>query len=560
MASGTLTLSTQSVDYGGGRGGTSMTNTINWSTNGNTLTLSNGGRSGGNYWTLYNATGASDYLVVLKVQVNYGSGWTTISEQSAYIGTVAQGGLRIDTKSEEFLNNLGSYTLTGNCSLRALYYATYAPVPTSDYPYAFPDESYSEASQTPVVVDVVVAPDTPTIANVSATYNSITCDWGTTSFGIPSTGTVYLYCTTRGSTPSTLVSSYIASKTTTGTSTSTITQSTTGTSSTKTNLVANSLYYLYARAYNGSADAWNIGRTTVTSVEPVTVSIGTVTADSIEIIYSTVADGGYAKKDIQYLINGRWYSGATLTGGSAQSGSFVITGLDPLTQYTIGTQVVLTYGSTTYHEVSGATLTVTTLSSAPLIYAPLDILFESINEFSIQKSMTDIDNSVDDVNLSILNNALKNNTSFINKIKSGLKLTKILVSISTVSGRLRCSPTVYYSNNSNTSLGNFIEDSLSALGTTVYNALGITLVSSYSTLLASSNIMADDVTYNLGAKKLIKVYAPVETPSYDTELNELADNGMAQYIDLANSDMNKLAKYLLSKGASLGTNITLEIN
>ena len=91
MASGTLTLSTQSVDYGGGRGGMSMTNTINWSTSGNTLTLSNGGRSGGDYWTLYNATGASDYLVVLKVQVNYGSGWKRFPNNQLILGLWLKG-------------------------------------------------------------------------------------------------------------------------------------------------------------------------------------------------------------------------------------------------------------------------------------------------------------------------------------------------------------------------------------------------------------------------------------------------------------------------------------
>lgn len=358
MASGTLTLSTQSVDYGGGRGGMSMTNTINWSTSGNTLTLSNGGRSGGNYWTLYNATGASDYLVVLKVQVNYGSGWTTISEQSAYIGTVAQGGLRIDTKSEEFLNNLGSYTLTGNCSLRALYYATYAPVPTADYPYAFPNESYSEASQTPVVVDVVVAPDTPTITNISSTHNSITCDYGTTSFGTPSSGAIRLYCT-----PPNGQGGIAAQKTTTGTTTTTFTDY--RRLFTNIDIKGNTQYQLYSLADNGSATSRSSDVSITTLPSETAVSIASVSDTSILMHFSAPSNGHAYDQYLEYSKDGgtTWHIYAISNTSLVFDGNALIDNLRSNTEYTILTRTRTSAGIT-----SGATLTVTTsTNSNPVI-------------------------------------------------------------------------------------------------------------------------------------------------------------------------------------------------
>jgi len=360
MASGTLTLTTQSVDYGGGRGGMTMYNTINWSTSGNTLTLSNGGRSGGDYWTLYNASGSADYMAVLKIQVNYGSGWTTISEQSAYIGTVAQGGLRIGAKSDEFLNNLGSYTLTGNCSIRALYYATREPAPTSDYPYAFPSESYSEASQTPVVVDVVVAPDTPTITNVIPSNHSVTFDYGTTSFGIPSTGNVWLSCLSQYAVSSVFT---ITSKTTTGMSTETITKYSDG--FLKKDIVGNTIYFLGATADNGSATAATSPIQFVTLPNETAVSIVSISDTSILIRFTAPANGGARKQYFEYSIDGgkTWETYAQSSSTKEVGWNEEISNLTSNTEYTILTRTRTTAGVT-----PGATLTVTTSTpSNPVI-------------------------------------------------------------------------------------------------------------------------------------------------------------------------------------------------
>jgi uncharacterized repeat protein (TIGR02543 family) len=56
--------------------------------------------------------------------------------------------------SKTLINQLGSYNLTGDCQLRFLYYMTVTPAPSSTYPHAFPNSSYSSESQVPVHIDV----------------------------------------------------------------------------------------------------------------------------------------------------------------------------------------------------------------------------------------------------------------------------------------------------------------------------------------------------------------------------------------------------------------------
>lgn len=162
-SSGQVTLSTQSVDYGGGRGAITLTNVIGWSVDDNSnisfWSISSSDTAGG-YWGI--CYGSGPYYVRLVPQVSYngGSTWNTLTEKthlvnspctdppdiSSYTNTISM--------SLTLIGQLTSYHLTGNCKLRFLYYMDPAPLPSPSNQNAFPNESYSEAVQVPVNVDV----------------------------------------------------------------------------------------------------------------------------------------------------------------------------------------------------------------------------------------------------------------------------------------------------------------------------------------------------------------------------------------------------------------------
>ena len=161
-SSGQITLSTQSVDYPCcpyGRGHITLTNVIGWSVNDNSdisfWSISSSDTAGG-YW--YICTSGSGYNVNLQPQVSYdnGASWVTLDTKSRWISEVCSQGQGANTisMSIDLINQLGTYHLTGNCQLRFLYYMTVAPAPDAGYKWAFPNESYSEAVQVPVHVDV----------------------------------------------------------------------------------------------------------------------------------------------------------------------------------------------------------------------------------------------------------------------------------------------------------------------------------------------------------------------------------------------------------------------
>lgn len=157
MSSGTITLRTESVDYGGGRGTAVLTNTIGWSVdNSGRISFSNNGSwdNVGGSWVL---CGENNYHLIMEPQVSYNNGasWQSLAHlthaitscsASTYTNAVAA--------SNTLINQLGTYQLSGNCLLRFIYCTNSEPAPSASLPNAFPSARYSEATQTPVVVDV----------------------------------------------------------------------------------------------------------------------------------------------------------------------------------------------------------------------------------------------------------------------------------------------------------------------------------------------------------------------------------------------------------------------
>ena len=161
-SSGQISLITQSVDYPCcpyGRGHITLTNVIGWSVNDNgdiSFNLISSSDTAGGHW--YICTSGAGYYVNLQPQVSYdgGASWINLDTKQRWISEVCSQGQQANTitMSTQLINALGSYHLTGNCSLRFLYYMTVAPAPDEGWKWAFPNESYSEVSQVPVHVDV----------------------------------------------------------------------------------------------------------------------------------------------------------------------------------------------------------------------------------------------------------------------------------------------------------------------------------------------------------------------------------------------------------------------
>ena len=356
MATGSITLYTQSVNYDGTRGGTntSMTNTINWSTSGTTITFSNGGSSGGTYWTIYNSTGAADYLLRLTIQVNYGSGWTDFITKETYIPTVAQGGINVASASNNLVNSLGSGTLSGSCQVRALYYATYEPVPTYDYPNAFPSKTYAIASN-PSGVDVNVGPTGISASNIVAGVDSFTATISVTDWGGAGDATTRYRELQAWTGDMTGDRRYQPVYGNTLSGDITVDNNSSGTAT----LASNTTYTLGMYASNGSANTGSVKIGNYTTLPAaVSVSVLSVTDNRALIHYECPADGNAYNKKIEYsLDNGAtWESTNYYTSQDGSlNGRFWITGLSPGTSYTVLTKTTTTVGST-----NGATLSFTT--------------------------------------------------------------------------------------------------------------------------------------------------------------------------------------------------------
>lgn len=124
------------------------------------------------------------------------------------------------------------------------------------------------------------------------------------------------------------------------------------------NIQPNTQYYYGAYATNTQRAISKVQSTFVTLAKAPTFSVSSVAEKSAVIAYSTSADGGKYSKSIQYSKNNgsSWTTGATVSTGSASSGTFTISGLDDDTTYSIKTRVVTSAGTTSGSNVNFTTL------------------------------------------------------------------------------------------------------------------------------------------------------------------------------------------------------------
>ena len=154
-SSGTVTITTQSVDYGGGRGAVWLYNDVGWNVddNGNITFWSISSRdNAGGSWGICGTS--ANYGVVLEPQVSYdGVNWISL-DTKFYEAAICPSLTNTIAISTTLIGQLGSYHLDRDCSLRFLYYANRTPAPSPSLPNSFPSSSYSAAVQVPVHVDV----------------------------------------------------------------------------------------------------------------------------------------------------------------------------------------------------------------------------------------------------------------------------------------------------------------------------------------------------------------------------------------------------------------------
>lgn len=153
-------------------------------------------------------------------------------------------------------------------------------------------------------------------------------------------------------------------------------------------IVGNHLYYSGLAARNSAGLYYYNGPSIVTPCIPATITLDAVIDYSATIAYSTVADGGYYDKTIEYsLDNGTtWTTAITITGGTAQSGTFTITGLTPSTSYTLKTRIQTTAGTTNNTDLtfttSAANPQMRLYGSANSVAEKIGLLYGSVNSQS----------------------------------------------------------------------------------------------------------------------------------------------------------------------------------
>lgn len=158
----------------------------------------------------------------------------------------------------------------------------------------------------------------------------------------------------------------------------------------------NTQYYYGGYANNTQKFISTVSGQFVTAAEGPQVSISSKTTTSVTLDYVAPADGGYYSKTLAYsLDNGStWTTFATITSGSAASGSFTISGLTQNSVYTVLTKATTTVGST-----AGTTVTVDLRPEATLygsvngttkridkLYGPVPVQYLRISGVSNQRS------------------------------------------------------------------------------------------------------------------------------------------------------------------------------
>lgn len=162
MASGLITIFTQSVDYGGGRGAKYSNLILNWNLDQNNyLTVSENSYStnDGTWWICTSRNTSDGYQMIFQVQYDSGSGFQTIYDARENIKGPCSSftwrtGTNVKATLERLCNGWGGARLTQPGQLRFLYGASRPPAPDAGYPYAFPDLAYSVPSQIPVSIPV----------------------------------------------------------------------------------------------------------------------------------------------------------------------------------------------------------------------------------------------------------------------------------------------------------------------------------------------------------------------------------------------------------------------
>lgn len=228
----------------------------NWSKSGNTITLSN---------------------MKLWMTFTYVSGGTGVTDTVTVTGGSAQTVTfptfsNTYTSSQASISNT-SFTVSGTATSKTIQI----------------EIAGENTGSTTIYFDATyVAPTTPTITATANSGSSITINYGTTSFGNPSTGTIYLYYGTSSSTITTLLDT----KTTTGTNTFT-----------HTGLNGNTTYYYRTRAYNGQLYSSYVS-TSATTKAPLYGSVGGQTK-TVQKLYGSVNGQTKAIQKFYGSVNGQ---------------------------------------------------------------------------------------------------------------------------------------------------------------------------------------------------------------------------------------------------------------
>lgn len=195
-----------------------------------------------------------------------------------------------------------------------------------------------------------------------------------------------------------------------------------------TGLSKNTRYQVLTQSRDSAGrivDVSNNSRKPVVVIPPdaATVSAGTVTETTADINYSTSADGGFYNKTIEYSIDGgaTWNTGATVSTGSASSGSFTITGLTAGTTYSVQTRTTTTAGSSV-----GSTLSITTVSNVKLYGSvnggakQITKLYGGVTSTITEYAVTGFANNIN-FDAQVFNNSYRNTYGRMTKQPAGIE-------------------------------------------------------------------------------------------------------------------------------------------